>query len=353
MEFDKKDVLKIYSRLADDDSKEIFGLRVLYNLTDDFEYMAQIIRKVAPKSLLVELQERIAKINKKDVVYYGCGKDATIIRILCPDVRMELMCDRDVNKQKNGFNGLKVLSPDELYSIKDVEVVVTSSMYHEEIVSELTQKGKIDKSRIDDLGDILDGMNHTLYKTQYFEEGIVSPIDDEIFIDGGCFNCNTDVLFSEWTNGQYKKIYAFEPDDVNYEGCLEAIKKEKLKNVEVINAGVWSEDTTLSFVADHGQGAKVGEGTNTITINAKSIDSVVEDDRVTFIKLDVEGSELEALHGAKNTILKNRPRLAICLYHKPEDIVEIPAYILSLIPDYKIYIRHYQLSKNETIMYAI
>lgn len=352
MEFAKDSVKKIYAGLADKESKEIFGLRILYNLTDDFEYMAQILRKIAPNELLHELQRRIADLSERKVVYYGCGKDAAIIRILCPDVQMELMCDRDIAKQSRGFYGIPVISPKELFSMDDIDVAVTSSMYHKEIIEELTVKGKIQQSRIVDLGEILDEMNQKLYKTQYFEKGIVAPVQNEVFVDGGCYNGHTDILFSEWTDSQYKKIYAFEPDYVNFEGCLKSIN-EKLENVEVINAGVWSEDTTLSFIADHEQWAKVGEGTDTVTITAKSIDSVVKDDKVTFIKLDVEGSELEALKGAKNTIVNNRPRLAICLYHKPEDIVEIPEYILSLIPDYKIYIRHYQLSQNETILYAV
>ena len=72
-----------------------------------------------------------------------------------------------------------------------------------------------------------------------------------------------------------------------------------------------------------------------------------------MIKLDVEGAELKALQGAEKTILQCRPKLAVCIYHKPEDIVEIPAYLLSLHSDYKFYIRHYQMSANETVLYAI
>jgi len=67
----------------------------------------------------------------------------------------------------------------------------------------------------------------------------------------------------------------------------------------------------------------------------------------------VEGAELEALQGAKQTISRNHPRLAICIYHKPEDVMMIPEYILSLHNGYKLYIRHYQISQCETIVYAL
>ena len=73
---------------------------------------------------------------------------------------------------------------------------------------------------------------------------------------------------------------------------------------------------------------------------------------VTFIKMDVEGAELKALYGAEKIIKANRPKLAICLYHKPEDIIEIPEYIINLGLDYSLYIRHQSFCTGETILYA-
>ena len=72
-----------------------------------------------------------------------------------------------------------------------------------------------------------------------------------------------------------------------------------------------------------------------------------------FIKMDIEGAELAALEGAQNCIREQHPKLIICVYHKPEDIIEIPAYILSLCPDYKLYLRHYSLGHTETVLYAV
>lgn len=69
--------------------------------------------------------------------------------------------------------------------------------------------------------------------------------------------------------------------------------------------------------------------------------------------MDVEGAELIALKGAEQTIKKYKPKLAISIYHKPNDLWEIPLLIKSWVPEYKIYIRHYNVVSSETIMYAI
>lgn len=125
--------------------------------------------------------------------------------------------------------------------------------------------------------------------------------------------------------------------------------------MELINRGLWSREETLYFAGNADQGSKIieTEGQDVMTVPVAAIDDVAGGEKVTFIKMDVEGAELEALKGARKTIEKHHPRLAISIYHKPEDIWEIPAYILSLSGDYRLYIRHYQFSKNETILYAV
>ena len=81
------------------------------------------------------------------------------------------------------------------------------------------------------------------------------------------------------------------------------------------------------------------------------IDSFNEE--VTFIKMDLEGSELRALMGAERIIRQYKPKLAISLYHKPEDIWELPLYILSLNSEYIFFIDHYSVATAETVLYAL
>ena len=68
--------------------------------------------------------------------------------------------------------------------------------------------------------------------------------------------------------------------------------------------------------------------------------------------MDVEGAELKSLMGARRTITRDHPRLAISVYHTLEDIYEIPCYILSIVPEYKFYLRHYCSRDYETVLYA-
>ena len=90
-----------------------------------------------------------------------------------------------------------------------------------------------------------------------------------------------------------------------------------------------------------------------IEIPVCALDEVCGDEKITFIKMDVEGSEYKALLGAEKIISCCKPKLAISIYHNPEDIWELPELILKMNPDYKFYIRHYSLAGEDTVLYAI
>ncbi|AOZ93254.1 FkbM family methyltransferase [Paenibacillus crassostreae] len=185
---------------------------------------------------------------------------------------------------------------------------------------------------------------------QYFESEIISLTDEEIFIDGGAYIGDTVEIFLKQTNEIFKKIYSFEPEKTKHEEFLR--KFSGYHNIELYPHGLWSERGVLRFNAvDDGSSGVNKDGDTDITV--VSIDDVLNGKPVTYIKMDIEGAELEALKGAQNTIKRHKPKLAICIYHKPLDLVEIPLFIKQLVPEYKIYIRHYNINIFETVCYAV
>ena len=107
----------------------------------------------------------------------------------------------------------------------------------------------------------------------------------------------------------------------------------------------------MDFRASSNEGSRLVAGGGTC-IPVTSLDAVI-DGKVTFIKMDIEGAEYEALKGAERLIREYKPKLAVSVYHKPEDIWELPGLILSFCPEYTFYLRHYSLSSEETVLYAV
>lgn len=185
---------------------------------------------------------------------------------------------------------------------------------------------------------------------QYFGESFLKHVKDEVFVDGGAFYLETTFDFKNWSNNKYKKIYAFEPNEEIYNSCLNIIKEDNIENIEMYNYGLWNSKGKINFIPDNGGSRISDDGSSTIQVN--SIDNVLKGKEATFIKLDIEGSEFKALMGAQKTIKKYKPKLAISIYHKYLDCIILTKYILELNSDYKIRIRHYNLDRLETVLYA-
>lgn len=128
-------------------------------------------------------------------------------------------------------------------------------------------------------------------------------------------------------------VYAFEPVKEIYQQLLEDTKS--FHNITILNAAVWSSNTLLHICSD-GMTSKVSE-TGDLT-HALSIDSYFGGEKVDFIKMDIEGAEIEALYGAEKTIRKHKPTLAICAYHKPDDVHRIVKALKTFYPGYKLWI---------------
>ena len=191
---------------------------------------------------------------------------------------------------------------------------------------------------------------------QYYPEDIFKIDSGMTFVDCGAYDGDTMEEFVANTHADYKKIICIEPNESQFE-ILKA-KAQKYKNIELINKGVYSANTTLNFeiTADQTGSYIFEDKDETADKNIVSIETLKLDDYVTeadYIKMDIEGSELEALKGAAELLKRCKPKLAICIYHKLDHYTDIAEYILSLNLGYKLYVRHYTTYIYETVLYAI
>lgn len=157
-----------------------------------------------------------------------------------------------------------------------------------------------------------------------------------MFVDAGSFDGGTIQDFIPWTGGEYDKIFVFEPLKEMYEYVKDRCNAENWKNVITYKKAAWNQEETL-FFTEEGSGSRIEQEGNT-RIEGIDINSIVGNEKVTYIKMDIEGAELKALEGAKYTILKIKPKLTICIYHKSYDVVDLAEYILELVPEYKLFI---------------
>lgn len=192
-------------------------------------------------------------------------------------------------------------------------------------------------------------MNRYQYRPeqQYFEPFLeFSP--DECFIDAGGFDGDTALRFVKHCP-VYDSIHVFEPCESTFEQAQSNLNS--IESCKLYNKGLFSRSATLSFKADQGSSNTIsGAGSTSIdVINLDSIPNL----KPTFIKMDIEGAELEALKGASEYISHYQPKLAIAVYHKARDFWELPEFILGIHRNYKVYLRHYTEGWAETVMYFI
>ncbi len=189
---------------------------------------------------------------------------------------------------------------------------------------------------------------------QYFPMSVVNLGLDEVFLDCGAFDGDSIRMFLQALQlrgiEDYKAIYAFEPDETKYEELSASCGH--LHDVHLIKKGVWYRDEKLKFATDEVKSSMIDES-GTETINVTTIDNVIRDRPVTFVKMDIQGAEYEALLGAERTISRNKPVLAICVYHRNDDLVRLPEIILKFVPDYKLYLRAHHSRASEVVLYAL
>ena len=188
---------------------------------------------------------------------------------------------------------------------------------------------------------------------QYFDDKLIRFDNKEVcFIDGGAYHGeNTDEIRRKFPNRDFIAVCI----DADFENVDYLIKKYENSSSTFVKWAALARNTgELRFTNSGSRGGQIGNGEDSIVVPSIGIDDeFFSNMRVGFIKLDIEGSEKECLWGAKKTIERDRPILAVCNYHSVEDHWDIPLLIKSIRPDYKIYMRHYHYTGIETVVYAL
>ncbi len=189
---------------------------------------------------------------------------------------------------------------------------------------------------------------------------VIEPTEGNYVIDGGAYIGENTLAFAT-TVGPQGKVYSFEPLISNLCVLKQNVSQNGLDNiVKIIPVGLGDvvdlKPLSASSETELNPGFSLRSAENADRVPIITIDSLVQNKEISgvdFIKMDIEGFELKALNGAIGTLHRFRPKLAISLYHKPEDLFEIPLFLHGLKLGYKFALEHYTIHQEETVLYAV
>ncbi len=343
----------------------------------------------------VPLWERLKTANKP-IVLYGMGNGADMIIDVLEGLGLSFsdVFASDGFVRGHYFRGKKVLAFSEVKEKYDDFIILMTFAVHDEKTLEAVKKmaeeyefysptvpiagkglftidylrnneehfdlaydmlcdEKSKKAFVDVLNFKISGKVQYLFSCQSEKEELYENIlpltDKETIADLGAYDGDTIREFLAVTGGRYNKIYAFEPDEKNFRKLT--AKTENLTNIERFNIGAWDKEETRYFAKKKGRNSH--EDPTGIPVQFNSVDNLIKE-KLTFLKMDIEGSELKALEGAKNTISTHKPKLYICAYHRNEDMFALPKKIKELYDGYRIYFRHHPyIPAWESNFYAV
>ncbi len=368
-----------YDMLQDKKSKEVFLARLMV----DFEPSAENISGLAALEvvppyghrfflneidliIIQELDSTVREIidhqqNGKKLVIYGAKVWGRKLATRVYDYGSDFygFVDRNYHLYPNGMYQKEVYSPEWLIeNADDVYVVIAASNVYgsyDSIESFLKTNNFPESHIISSLKRLNHAVSYGNPCQEYFEFMSLYP-EGTAYLDCGGYDGYTSIEFARYCKYNYSKIIMFEPDPDNVVLCQQSQRFNKLHDFILVQAGCSDEDGEILFesgLQGMSRFATVNDISETVEkIKTVKIDSVVKNDKVGFIKMDIEGAEMLALKGASETIKRDKPLLAICVYHKPGDTLEIMDYLYELVPEYRFWLRHYAEDASETVLYA-
>lgn len=349
--------------------------------------------------------------NAKNVCVFGLGtyfNEAFSSQDMKKKFHVNLLSDNDPDKWGKTFESIKYIPPYELTNYESLVVIIMLGnpvpvekqlkdlgiqfIYHvnlmlDEIMNIPRSRGWFMKE-IDDIKKVYslfhDDRSKKIYvnglcnriapafseltweelfcdEEQYFYQEYFKFHSNETFVDCGSYTGDTILKFCDIVK-KYKEIWGFELDKDNFDQMVSNLKNID-GSIHLHNCGVWNENCVL----DYGHGSSTNEPSSGISLyktepsannliqqaQVKRLDDVLKSRNVTYIKMDVEGAEMNALLGAEHIIRTQRPRLSVCVYHKVSDFWQIPLLLNKFNHEYKFVLRHYsKTSCEETVLYA-
>lgn len=189
----------------------------------------------------------------------------------------------------------------------------------------------------------------------YFPPDLITPLADEIFVDCGAFDGDSIRRFPGFQTGQFKTIYGLEPD-VHNRKVLVAFRDSLAANkdrVTILPYAVGKHNEYVSFATGKKVSSHVLRGREDADVECVRLDDLFRDQHPTYLKMDIEGVEPEAIEGAAQILDNGHTVLAACLYHRWAHLWEIPLLIRALTPHHKIFMRRYAEDCWELVCYAI
>ena len=337
----------IRSRMQDALSKGLFDVRLRYSMHRDYD---RFLRELDPwiqglPFVCYELRSRLQTLDTRDVILYGEEKEIRRNRRVLDYSGLHAAACCFSGEAPGQAGDLPVIRIDEMNTPAfSHALVLTTSFQNRERDRMTLERAGVDPERI---CGVESGLNETAASLpmQYFD--VFRPGPSEVFLDAGAYDGQSSLDFLRWCGGRYRKIICLEP----MEESLKLLRRRLAgtENVDIYPYAAWNRKETLQFHED-GSGSAAGSG-GSLRVQGIRLDELVQEP-VTFLKMDVEGSERKALLGASRLIRKYRPRMAISIYHKKQDVLSIPLTLLRLVPEYRFWIRQYSPGLLEAVLYA-
>jgi methyltransferase, fkbM family len=359
------------------------------------------LRDLPQRSLFDDFRAAYEAHPEMKIIVFGAGDQGMLAALLLRENDMPpyAFCDNNIALHGTEVKGLPVIAPSDIPKMAGDYAVINNDSYRAEKRTQLLDLGVPDeniwtfdvfnplfkdftRSYIEEheeafrhtyelLADEVSRKTYVNYLAgvytadpvyyeeiavgnDYFPPELAPKHPNHVFLDVGTYDGNTIEVFIDFAK-TYEKIHAFEP----FAASADLIAAKNFLHTELHRAAASDVTGKKTFYCNnYGSLTMVttilekGAKHEAITLDTIRIDDAVAGERATFIKMDIEGSELDALHGAAQTIRENRPFLAICVYHKRDDLIRIVPYIKELVPDYKIYLRHHSKTGSDLVLYC-